>query len=164
MIVVSDTSPLNYLVLIDVQHVLPALYESVLIPTIVRDELCSPGTPEKVRKWFESGPSWLVVQEAPAHSVPRDIHAGEAAAIALAKSVNAPLLLIDDETAYRYAIRQGLRVTRTLGVLRDAAVHGLLDLRAAFEKLGQTNFRASPQLYSDILRSIERQDSDTPPP
>jgi hypothetical protein len=29
MIVVSDTSPLNYLVLIDLQHVLPELFERI---------------------------------------------------------------------------------------------------------------------------------------
>ena len=32
MIVVSDTSPLNYLVLIDLQHILPELFERILIP------------------------------------------------------------------------------------------------------------------------------------
>ena len=32
MIVVSDTSPLNYLVLIDLQHILPDLFERILIP------------------------------------------------------------------------------------------------------------------------------------
>jgi predicted nucleic acid-binding protein len=35
MIVVSDTSPLNYLVLIDAIHVLPLLYQTVLIPEAV---------------------------------------------------------------------------------------------------------------------------------
>ena len=39
MIVVSDTSPLNYLVLIDLQHILPDLFERILIPAAVRDEL-----------------------------------------------------------------------------------------------------------------------------
>ena len=43
MIVVSDTSPLNYLVLIDLQHILPELFERILIPAAVREELqCLP--------------------------------------------------------------------------------------------------------------------------
>ena len=35
MIVVSDTSPLNYLILIDLQHILPELFERILIPVAV---------------------------------------------------------------------------------------------------------------------------------
>ena len=156
MIVVSNTSPLNYLVLIDAQDVLPALYKRVLIPSEVGDELRAPGTPEKVRNWFNDAPPWLEVRTAPEHSVPRNIHAGEAAAIALAKSVNAPLLLIDNELAYEYAMKEGLRVTRTLGVLRDAAVERVLDLQVAFSKLKQTNFRAPSHLYDHILRDVEQ--------
>ena len=48
MIVVSDTSPLNYLVLIDLQHILPELFERILIPSAVRDELQSAGAPEAI--------------------------------------------------------------------------------------------------------------------
>ena len=154
MIVVSNTSPLNYLVLIDAQDVLPALYKQVLIPTQVADELRAPGTPENVRNWFNGAPPWLEVGQAPDHSVPRNIHAGEAAAIALARSVNASLLLIDDQLAHEYATKERLRVTRTLGVLRDAALHGIVDLRVAFSKLSQTNFRAPSHLYNDILRDM----------
>jgi predicted nucleic acid-binding protein len=36
MTVVSNTSPLNYLVLIELQHVLPALFGRVLVPGAVR--------------------------------------------------------------------------------------------------------------------------------
>jgi hypothetical protein len=46
MTVISDTSPLNYLVLIDLQDVLPALFGQVLIPEAVRllDYKQSPGS------------------------------------------------------------------------------------------------------------------------
>lgn len=155
MIVVSNTSPLNYLVLIDAQNVLPALYGRVLIPTEVADELRAAGTPAKVRAWYVAGPPWLEVRAAPVHAVVANIHAGEAAAIALAKSASAALLLIDDDLAYEFAIKQGLRVTRTLGVLRDAALQGIIDLRMAFDKLRQTNFRVSRRLYDDILADVE---------
>jgi predicted nucleic acid-binding protein len=43
MIVVSDTSPLNHLVLIDLQQILPELFEWILIPAAVRDEPQSAG-------------------------------------------------------------------------------------------------------------------------
>lgn len=54
MTVVSNTSPLNYLVLIDLQDVLPALFEHVLIPEAVWHELRSPVAPQPVTM-FSSG-------------------------------------------------------------------------------------------------------------
>lgn len=155
MIVVSNTSPLNYLVLIDADHVLPALYRRVVIPSQVWNELRD--APPKVQQWLATAPQWLEVHEAPEHAIPARLHAGEAAAIALAKKLHAELLLIDDDDAYRYATHEGLPVTRTVGVLRDAATKQLLDLGAAFEKLKQTNFRVSHKLFDDILREFTHQ-------
>jgi predicted nucleic acid-binding protein len=49
MIIVADTSPLNYLVQIAAEHLLPALYGRILIPPQVLAELCDPGAPDMVR-------------------------------------------------------------------------------------------------------------------
>ena len=45
MIVVSDTTPLNYLVLIGAAELPPRLYQRVLTPPAVIDELRHRGTP-----------------------------------------------------------------------------------------------------------------------
>ena len=50
MIVVSDTSPLCYLLLIDLIEVLPQLFGRVIIPQTVRDELLAPAAPQVVRQ------------------------------------------------------------------------------------------------------------------
>lgn len=42
MIAVADTSPLNYLILIELQDTLPKLFDQILIPTAVDRELRSP--------------------------------------------------------------------------------------------------------------------------
>lgn len=39
IVVVADTSPLNYLIQINADHVLPAPYERVFVPSAVYDEL-----------------------------------------------------------------------------------------------------------------------------
>jgi predicted nucleic acid-binding protein len=39
MIVAADTSPLNYLILINEIEMLPKLYGTVIVPPSVRDEL-----------------------------------------------------------------------------------------------------------------------------
>jgi predicted nucleic acid-binding protein len=62
IIVVADTSPLNYLVQINREHILPALYARIFVPTAVLQELNHPGTIPAVRRWLESMPSWLIVR------------------------------------------------------------------------------------------------------
>lgn len=46
MTVISNTSPLNYLTLIDLQNILSALFGRVLIPDAVWHELGSPAAPQ----------------------------------------------------------------------------------------------------------------------
>lgn len=86
MIVVSDTSPLNYLILIGKIGVLPDLLGEVIIPRAVFLELKAEQTPGAVKKWVSSTPEWLTIRE---DSLVSDIRlghlgAGEREAIQLA--------------------------------------------------------------------------------
>lgn len=56
MIVIADTSPLNYLILIGQAELLPRLFGEVLIPQIVLDELRGSGAPPQVLDWLNSVP------------------------------------------------------------------------------------------------------------
>ena len=56
-IVVSDTSPLNYLLLCKAIDVLPALFGDVMVPPAVLRELQSEDAPDVVRAWLEASPS-----------------------------------------------------------------------------------------------------------
>ncbi len=58
-VVIADTSPINYLVLIDAIDVLPRLYDRIVVPSEVLAELTDPGTPEKVVEWIRQKPEWL---------------------------------------------------------------------------------------------------------
>lgn len=62
MIVVADTSPINYFVQIGCESVLPSLYQRVLIPHSVLDELGHPGAPKVVAKWLLELPRWIEVR------------------------------------------------------------------------------------------------------
>ncbi len=57
MIVIADSSPINYLVLIEQIEVLGKLYRHVLIPEAVRRELLDDGTPSAVRDWMQQPPN-----------------------------------------------------------------------------------------------------------
>ena len=51
MDVVADTSPLNYLVLIEAVEILPQLYKRILAPEAVIAELRSRDAPLPVQQW-----------------------------------------------------------------------------------------------------------------
>ncbi len=83
MIVVSDTTPLNYLILLDAAHVLPALFGRVYAPSAVIRELSHPRSPEPVRRWTDSLPEWLTVREPTRIDPSLKLGPGETAAAAL---------------------------------------------------------------------------------
>jgi len=54
LLVVADTSPIRYLVQIGHIDLLPRLFEKVLIPGVVADELRHPSAPQAVQSWMGS--------------------------------------------------------------------------------------------------------------
>jgi predicted nucleic acid-binding protein len=159
MSVVSNTTPLNYLVLINEVAVLHEVYGRIVIPQAVIEELQHDETPAIVRQWIANYPEWLEVRQVSiAHDVAlEELGAGEREAIGLAEQLGASAVILDERTARQEASRRGLLVTGTLGVLDKAAERGLLDLGEAFERLRQTTFRASQELYQRFLdRDVER--------
>jgi predicted nucleic acid-binding protein len=152
MTVVTDTSPLNYLVLIGESEVLPALYGRVLVPQMVIDELKGAGAPGAVQSWIIHPPAWLEIRPDP---LPNPTLAlldpGEHAAILLALFVQADRLLMDDWDGRAEAERRHLVVSGTLGVLARAHQLHLIDFEVALARLSKTNFYLSKQLV-DVVR------------
>jgi predicted nucleic acid-binding protein len=147
MTAVSNTSPLNYLVLIDLQDILPVLFGRVLIPGAVRRELEAPAAPEPIRRWMAAGATWLETRAVSDVSVDLEqLGAGEREAIRLAEVTETAVVLLDEKKARRIARDRGLAVSGTLGVVDFGARRGLLDLHAALDRLERTTFRASPRL------------------
>jgi predicted nucleic acid-binding protein len=153
MIVVADTSPINYLLLMDLVDVLPRLYGRVLLPEAVVLELSAPGAPHVVGAWVKSLPTWIEVVEVRPSSMlelPR-LGKGESEAITVAVLRGADLLLMDDAPARRVAVGRGLFVTGTLGVLRDAADEGLLNFRDSVIMIRRFGFRVTDLVVDEIL-------------
>lgn len=156
MIVIADTSPLNYLVLIGEADILQRLYDRVVIPEAVLRELLHPETPTIMSEWITRRPAWLEVERITTSPDPNLRWLGEGEceceAIMLAEQHGQDVLLLMDEgRGRREAQRRRLRITGTLGVLNDAASRGWVDLSSAFERLRQTTFRASPSLLQSLL-------------
>jgi predicted nucleic acid-binding protein len=156
MIVVADTSPLNYLILIDQIEILAVLYGRVLIPHAVHEEMLSPKAPPSVRDWSRNLPHWIeILSPSTAHSLDiAKLDRGETEAIALAEELRADWLLIDETKGRSEATRRGLQTIGTLGILRDAHREGLLDLRTSLDRLTESGFRVSQSLFQLLLDSI----------
>lgn len=151
MIVISDTSPINYLVLIDEIDLLPKLFGEVVVPSAVTKELNHPGAPNKVRRWIGSPPLWLEIRDPLFIDPTIQLDTGETSAISLALEINADEILLDDKKAVKVAIERGLGVAGTLNILEIAAIKGWIDLPTTIAKLQQTNFRARAELIEKLL-------------
>ena len=161
-LVIADTSPINYLLLIGHIDVLPAVFQKIVLPGIVRNELSHPKAPLVVRDWIANPPAWVEIRPTTSH--PHDaaldgLDAGEEDAIALALELHADVLLMDDEDGAIVARAKGFEVTGTLGVLNRAAQRRLVDLADAFDRIKRTNFRYRQETMDALLAEWERGDN-----
>ena len=157
MIVVADTSPLNYLIQIDCDSLLPRLFGRIIIPRSVMEELRDPGAPDAVRAWLTHEPPWIDLSAA--RSLPDAdlafLGAGEREAIQIAEEQRADLLLIDERKGRKEAKRRGLTTTGTLGVLLSAGEFGLIDAESVYRRLlVETTFRTSAALEAQFLGQL----------
>jgi predicted nucleic acid-binding protein len=158
VIVVADTSPLNYLILTEAIDVLPALFGEVYTPHEVIRELSDADAPGPVRAWALAPPSWLRVRSPHAGllSTAR-LDPGEADAISLAKEIVATDILIDERRGRSVARSEGLIVLPTLTVLERAAEKNLVELPVALSKLLRTSFRISREhIDAALVRDAAR--------
>jgi hypothetical protein len=89
---VSNTTPLWYLIAIELEHLLGQLFEKVLVPVAVHEKLTDSRTPETVRGRVLSMPAWFevrTVQETETATFPVTLHRGERQAILVASTMPA---------------------------------------------------------------------------
>jgi predicted nucleic acid-binding protein len=150
-LVVADSSPLIYLSRIGLLHILPTLFGDVVVPRAVWDEAVgrrssAPG--------FESlqRADWIRVVDNPSPSEDLGLDPGEAAAILVAESLHADLLLIDERLGRAVAQERGLVVRGTLGVLVQARQSNILSaLKPVLDALVAEGFRIAPGLIQQAL-------------
>lgn len=163
-LVIADTGPINYLLLIGNIDLLPVLFDKVFLPSAVQAELTNADAPPLVRNWIADPPAWLQVHETPSNPSDQasveELDEGEAAAIALAILLDADLLLMDDRKGVIVARGKGLRVTGTLGVLDLAAQRGLVDFAQAIGRIRQTSFRIPEALLDSLIKKHAQQARD----
>jgi predicted nucleic acid-binding protein len=138
---------------------LPALYERVLVPQAVLQELENARTPEVVRAWLKRPPQWLSVRETPVSPDPEldGPDTGERNAIQLAVMENARPPADGRTCRSPCGSQSRSDRNRNTGVLLQASQRGLVDIESALSALQATNFRATPALIEDMRRRAQTQ-------
>ena len=160
MIVISDTSVLINLAWLGRLTLLHTLYEELIIPTAVWQEVVEkgagkPGADEiKASDWIKPK---AVANENLVIALRQDLDAGEAEAIALALELKADLLLIDERLGRETAQHLGIKYIGLIGVLILAKQSDLLEnMRPDLDILRQVaGFYISDELYRRVLQDVD---------
>ncbi|WKN46299.1 DUF3368 domain-containing protein [Tunicatimonas pelagia] len=159
MIIISDTSSLSGLLVIGRLDILEQVYQRVIIPQAVYEELL---TLERYGYDLQAiqKATWLKV------IVPSDkqlvaklsetLDQGESEAIAASIEQNADYLLIDEKKGRAVAESLGVEVVGLVGVLIEAKELEVIDLVAPIldELRQKAGFWISEKFYSYILRKL----------
>jgi hypothetical protein len=162
VIVVSDTSALSNVALVEHLWLLEAIYQTVIIPEIVSSELiaASNSTISAIPNlsWIQTQPL-ANLQLANQLKRERGLDTGEADAIALALELQADELLIDERLGRQEAARLGLSIIGILGVLLVAKQRNLIpQVQPIMDTLiNKAGFRISSQLYQRVLALAQEQ-------
>lgn len=138
--VIANTTPLIALAGIGQLELLHHLYEKILIPQAVMDEIESEPAHTQVMN-----AKWIQIKKI-AHSERKSfykarLHSGEVEVIILAEEEKADLVIMDDNNAKKTAKYIGLNVTGTFGILIKAKQTGLIPAVAPLlEKLIDDGF------------------------
>lgn len=161
MKVVVDSTPLIALSLIDQLSLLPQLFDEVLVPPAVYDEVAMQGTNRPGATALASC-AWVHVQN-PQISPGLEpmllgLDPGETQTILLAQEVQPDWVLMDERLGRRIAHAMGLPVKGTVGILLAAFHAGLIakaDASNALQQLVQKGIRIAPKVIDWFETELE---------
>lgn len=157
MTVISDASPIVNLSRIESLHLLPDLYDTVVLPEAVWQEVVVEGEGQpgahtvQTAAWAEKQ---MVINRDLVRALRQDLDAGEAEAIALAVETDEAVLLMDEQEGRETASHFEIPHLGLIGVLIEAKRDGHVEaLQPFLTSLKQrAGFWISEQLYERVLR------------
>ena len=156
MVIVSDTTTLSNLFMIQKLWILEKLYGNVIIPEAVLYEL------EKLKlnklnisqitdsTWIKIQP---VMNESLVAILSESLDRGESEAIVLAQELRADLLIIDEIKGRNYAKKLNIRIIGLVGILVQAKIEGILENVGEIldELKHKAGFWISQELYDKAI-------------
>jgi len=150
---VMNTSPWISLSLCGQTDLLNSLYENVLIPPAVKEEIIAGGKSQVGVQELEST-TWLQIMEikdSTKISLLHELDRGEAEVIILAKEQRVDEVIIDEKVARMQARVLGLKVVGTPGLLLRAKNRGLIhEIRPSINMILQEGI----YIHENVVRGI----------
>jgi len=158
MLVISNTSPLLNLAIINQLNLIQQQFGQIIIPDAVLTELrINENLPGSQQLQTALNQGWIMIEtvenQAFVQLLRRELDQGEASAIALAIQLNADLLLLDERDGRRIARTLGLNLTGILGIILRGWREGqVLSVKELINQLRhKANFRIARHLEEQIL-------------
>ena len=158
-VVVADSGPLIALAGADALGLLHALFHRVVVPRAVLDEILAPPTGRPGSSAVRAA-SWIEVAETVSTADPlltASLDHGEAAVIALARSMPGATVLLDERRGRQIAVTiYGLEVVGTVGILIRSKRAGLLPaLQPVLESIVRNGYFLSDPLVRHALSAVD---------
>lgn len=155
IIAVTNTTPIISLCSVRCEFILKELFGNITLPTAVDVELRSlekPGSRFSEEEWVR------VVKVKNTDLVlflEKDLDRGEAEAIALAKQLDADVVIVDENAGYQIAKLYSLPVIRTLSVLKIAKDKRIIrEIRPIIEEMVERGRWYSPRVLDKFLGDV----------
>ena len=159
MTIVCDTSPLLMFARADRLDLLSVLYQTVVVPGVVLQEINVQADDPARRIWAcIRGEAFRqkTAREQDLDAVREHMGRGERAAIALARGLDADLVVLDDEQGRKEARRHGLSVIGSIGVLIEAKERDVIaSMRRELDRLIDEGLWIDERLYDRVLQEYE---------
>ena len=160
MIVVSNTTPLIGLAVIERFDLLRQMFGTITIAPAVWDEAVTAGREAGGAKAEVLGATWIrkagVIDRLAVEVLLDDMDLGEAETIVLARELGADWVLMDEKKGRRKVTQLGLNKIGTAGILLKAKEIGLLPaLRPELTRLRELGFSISQAVYESVLRQAQ---------
>lgn len=159
MVIISDTTTISNLLIINKLYILQKLYNKIIIPRAVFTEL------QKLKNYNRNlseiiHSSWIVVEDVKnidwVLELSTILDKGEAEAIVLSKELNADLLIIDETKGRNLAKKLNITIIGLLGILIIAKNEKLIDSveNILNELKTKSGFWISNELQQKILALV----------
>ena len=163
MIVISDTTPLISFLKINRLDLLEKLFETVQIPKGVYAELTENPRYQSEAEQVKNCNFIEVVEEIDENYVTllrrsTGLDLGESEAIYLSDNKKAALLLMDEVRGREVAVRMGIKIMGTIGILGLAYEDSIIskeEIISAIEILRDSGRHISEKLYEQLLKMLE---------
>lgn len=154
-LLVADAGPLIILAKCNLLDVLKTLFDQIHVPQAVADEMLGrgiwPETP-RLRQWMLQAQVHEAIEDDWVQGIRLELDEGEIQAMALAKRLNA-LVLMDEAHGRRIAASESVKVIGTLGILLIAKKNGLIKaMRPVTVQMIQEGYSLNASVVEFVLQ------------